>query len=71
MPRIDVKKIERDNYYYFNNCINYVAKEGHCIKGFIGGTHWYLSENRNKHVPTLVRRIQDVREFYGKQDMRL
>ena len=71
MPRIDVKKIESKDYNYFDNCINYVAKEGHCINGFIGGTHWYLPPDRNKHVSALMTHIQTIREFYGKYDTRL
>lgn len=71
MPRIDVKTIGSAEYAYFNNCINYVAKADHCIKGYIGATNWYLSPYREEHVPLLMKHIENIRNFYGKHDTRL
>lgn len=71
MPRIDVVSIKKENYVYFENCLNYIAKEDHCIEGYIGATHIYLPMDRNMHVPFIRTQVSTMRSFYQKQNNRL
>ena len=65
MPRIGVKSIGRDNYIYFENCLNYVAKPDHCIKGFIGATNMFLPVARECHVSMIYDQI--MKELQKKE----
>lgn len=71
MPRIDVKTIEEGNYVYFENCVNYVASAGHCIKGYIGATNMYLPHDRSDHLKAIGLQIEHARSFFRKNNRRL
>lgn len=70
MPRIDVKAIGKDNYAYKKNTINYVARNDHCIEGYIGATNLLLDKNRNKNATEVLKQMEEAREFYNQTDTR-
>lgn len=71
MPRINVKNIEANNYAYYKNALEYVARPDRCSSGYISATELYLPTERKYLVSTVDHQIQKVREYYYKTDKRL
>lgn len=71
MPRICIKSIKENNWSYYDNVLNYVAKKDKCAEPMIGACNVYMPINRKEIVPVIRMQFNEVKHFYEQENHRL
>ncbi len=69
MPRIQIINRVKQDEYAFDNLLNYIAKEDHCSRSFIGASNMYISDY-SMPEPYIGEQIEALLDMHGAWNKR-
>ena len=71
MCRIEMKTITARDYRYMKNECNYIGRNDHCIKGYLGATNALLPTDRNKMADSIYEQMRAAQTYHNQENSRI